>query len=144
MLKLYMDLEKIRFREPFQYEIEVEDSLNIEYSSIPNMMIQPYVENAIIHGFKPKKSACRLLLRFSLKGEQMEVVIRDNGVGRAAGAAKKNKGHESKGMALNEQRLTALGIKTDLTNSVMITDLVDDDGTPAGTEVKLILPLIND
>lgn len=144
-LKLYIELEQIRFTEPFSYAVNVEGDLSIESTFIPTMLIQPYIENAIWHGLMPRQSNCSLELTFKKTDHKLQVIIRDNGVGRnKKNALQAEKLHKSKGISLTEQRLHALGIKTDLDFQVEIIDLVDEAGNALGTEVRLLIPLISD
>lgn len=143
-LKLYMELEQIRFKEPFTYTIHIDESLNMDNTYIPTMLIQPYVENAIWHGFMPKKTGCRLEINFKKAGEdRLEIIIRDNGVGRNATGAHKRT-HASKAMSLTRERLDALKIKNDSDYRITVTDLRDAAGNAAGTEIMLQIELIYD
>jgi len=144
-LKLYIELEQIRFNEPFAFAINVEGDLSTDSTFIPTMLIQPYIENAIWHGLMPKQSNCSLELSFKKADHKLHVLIKDNGVGRN----KKNKTaaekqHKSKGLDLTAQRLQALGVTTDRDFEVEITDLTDEAGNGTGTEVRLLIPLISD
>ena len=142
-LKLYIELEQIRFKEPFQYEINIDEELDIENTFIPTMLLQPHIENAIWHGFAPKETNCLLVLDFKKEGKNVLVVIRDNGVGLNSEHSKKEKTHESKAMSIIEQRLNSLGIKTGSDFSIDIVDLYNAETNKKGTEIRLIIPLIN-
>jgi ligand-binding sensor domain-containing protein/two-component sensor histidine kinase len=136
-LQLYIELEQIRFTEPFQFNIEIDEQLDMDMD-IPTMLIQPYVENSIWHGLMPKKSGGILELIFKKEENSMRVIIRDNGVGRQiTDPAKK---HVSKGMSITEQRINILTSTNKKKFITTIVDLKDEDGQSIGTEVNLTIP----
>ena len=83
VLKNYLELEKLRFQEKFDYEIELDEEIDYDVG-IPPMLIQPHVENAILHGLKPKKDKGHLSIRFRLDGDFLICEIEDDGIGRKA------------------------------------------------------------
>jgi two-component sensor histidine kinase len=136
-LRLYIELEQIRFTDPFQFKIEIDEELDMDMD-IPNMLIQPYVENSIWHGLMPKKTGGILELIFKKDEGSMRVIIRDNGVGRhITDPAKK---HVSKGMSITEQRINILTSTNKKKFITTITDLKDENGHSIGTEVNLTIP----
>jgi hypothetical protein len=136
-LKLYIELEQIRFAEPFQFNIEIDEELDMDMD-IPTMLIQPYVENSIWHGLMPKKSGGILELIFKKEGDSMRVIIRDNGLGRQiTDPAKK---HVAKGMSITEQRINILTSTNKKKFTTTIIDLRDESNNPIGTEVNLMIP----
>ena len=87
MLKLYLSLEKTRFGNSFEYSIQVEDDLDADEIKIPNLMVQPFVENAIWHGLMHKEGDRKIDIRFHLKHEKSVVCeVTDNGIGREKAA----------------------------------------------------------
>jgi ligand-binding sensor domain-containing protein len=136
-LQLYIELEQIRFTEPFKFMIEIDENLDMDMD-IPTMLIQPYVENSIWHGLMPRKTGGILQLLFKKSGDALMVIIRDNGIGRTTSNA--NKEHVSKGMSLTEQRIKALETTNKQKFTTTIIDLKDQQGNPAGTEIHLIIP----
>lgn len=135
ILTMYMDLEKVRFEEQFEYTIEMSDEIDPDYDEIPSMMLQPYVENAIWHGLMNKKE--KGLIKIGLRKERDYLLcsIEDNGIGRkAAEAIKANRNIQQKsvGMSVTRERLDL--INDDKAN-VELTDLYDEEGHPAGTKV---------
>jgi ligand-binding sensor domain-containing protein len=137
-LKLYIELEQIRFKQPFQFILDIDEKLDLE-THIPTMLIQPYVENSIWHGLMPKKTNCILHLLLKKEEQHIFVSIKDNGVGRDK-SGKTSDLHVSKGMSLTEQRIKELELSNGKKFSVHIIDLTDDKGNPTGTEVQLIIP----
>ena len=137
-LQLYIELEQIRFKQPFQFILEVDEDLEMD-TYIPTMLIQPYVENSIWHGLMPKKTNCTLQVSLKKKDTHIFVTIKDNGVGRNY-VAKKSSLHASKGMSITEQRIKELETTNEKKFSVTIIDLTDEKGDAAGTEVQIIIP----
>lgn len=137
-LQLYIELEQIRFKQPFQFILDVDEDLEMD-TYIPTMLIQPYVENSIWHGLMPKKTNCTLQVSLKKKDTHIFVTIQDNGVGRNY-VAKKSSLHASKGMSITEQRIKELETTNEKKFSVTIIDLTDEKGDAAGTEVQIIIP----
>jgi ligand-binding sensor domain-containing protein len=137
-LQLYIDLEQIRFKHPFNFCLNVDEELDME-TDIPTMLIQPYIENSIWHGLMPKELEGKLELIFKKVDSTIHVIIRDNGVGRDKGDLTK-KYHVSKGMSLTQQRIQNL---ENISKKKFVTDIIDlkdENGNPIGTEVNLIIP----
>ncbi len=143
-LSLYIELEKIRFKVPFNFILNIDDELDQNDILIPTMVIQPYIENAIWHGLMPKQNDCLLKLEIKKIEDSLHILIKDNGVGRGASTKPKNKDHVSKAMGLTDQRLNALTVKNKGTFSVSVIDLKDEKGLSLGTEVKIIMPVMFD
>jgi hypothetical protein len=137
-LQLYIELEQIRFTEPFKFIIEIDEQLDMDMD-IPTMLIQPYIENSIWHGLMPRKTGGILQLLFKKLDDTLLVVIRDNGVGRKP-VDPVNKTHISKGMSLTEQRIEALEATNKQKFITSIIDLKDEKGNAIGTEINLIIP----
>lgn len=145
MLKLYVELEQLRFSNKFSYEINTDENLDLNYHEIPSMVIQPYIENAILHGLAPKKEAGGVLkLNVFLNKKVLTCIIHDNGIGRkAAEKIKNDKGlfHESIAMEITEDRMEYYRTKTGEDYSVKIIDLYDYNDNSIGTKVELIFPV---
>jgi ligand-binding sensor domain-containing protein len=137
-LKLYIELEQIRFKQPFQFIFDIDEKLELE-TYIPTMLIQPYVENSIWHGLMPKKTNCILHLTLKKTDHHIFVSIKDNGVGRDKSGKTTNL-HVSKGMSITEQRIKELEVSNGKKFSVNILDLTDNKGSSTGTEVQIIIP----
>jgi len=135
MLEQYIQLEQLRLDDKFQYQIEAHLH---EPVPVPAMLIQPYVENAILHGLSPAAGAGLLLkLLVEKTGEFLRIVVEDNGVGRKPGA---RDGHRSMGSMLGQKRLDILSRLEHKLFSLTIEDLVRND-QPTGTRVILQIPL---
>lgn len=139
-LQYYMDIEKLRFDDKFDYRIEIDPSIDEDFMEIPPMLIQPYVENAIIHGLIHKEDQGLIRLFVGLEDNHILWIIEDNGVGREkAMKIKMESGlhRKSRGMLITMERLEALNRKSQEYFSVEVIDLKDQTGNPAGTRVEL-------
>jgi len=97
-LTYYLELEKERFKNKFDYFIEIDERIDTHTISVPNMIIQPHVENCIIHGILPKHQHGELHVKFQLSGSNtLLIVIEDNGVGLIKAKEHAKTGHKSLG-----------------------------------------------
>ncbi len=131
----YLRVEKLRF--DFEYSIQVEDQVDAPHFMIPPLLIQPFAENALIHGLQHKSSDRRLQIGISKEGSQIKIVIEDNGIGREA-AEKQETAVNGKGIKMNTERLKILQEKYGGTYSIRIIDLAEEGKT--GTRVEIFLP----
>ncbi len=139
-LKLYIDLEALRFK--FRYEIELDPQIEADDIAFPTLLLQPIVENAVKHGLAPKQTEGLLHLQFRKVGDELLCTIQDNGVGRL-GAKKRNlhpdDGHKSMGNQITQERLLLLQpVRSD---RFKILDLSDADGNATGTLVEIRIPI---
>ncbi len=142
-LNLYLELEVMRFDNKFMYDIVVDDSIDQNYDRIPSMLIQPYVENAILHGLLPKAGAGKIQINLHRKDDTILCTIEDNGIGREkSNEFKKNRVHQHKsmGMSITQERLDILNSSLNSNLNAEIIDLYEN-GVAAGTKVRLIIPL---
>lgn len=143
-LKLYIDMEALRFDKKFSYKIIVDPSVAADSIEVPPLIIQPYVENAIWHGLLHMPTVGHLNIHISLPGSNMlQCVIEDNGIGREKAKELRSKSVTTKkslGMKLTENRLSLLNKHAELNASVEIIDLVNDNEA-AGTKVILKIPI---
>lgn len=97
-LNYYLDLEKERFKNKFDFKIEVDPSINVDEISIPNMIIQPHAENSIIHGILPKHEHGNLTIRFKkTKKNELLITIEDDGIGLIKAKDHAKSSHKSLG-----------------------------------------------
>lgn len=144
-LKIYIDLEKMRFSSLFDYDIEVGNTVDPDYEEIPSMLLQPYVENAILHGLVPKDAPGFLKIRFFTKDNFIYATIEDNGIGRKKAAEIKNqsrKNHASLSMKITNDRLRLLSHVQQLEYTVNFIDLYDVNGSATGTLVEIKWPIL--
>ncbi len=142
-LEKYVLLESLRFDMEFNFSIETDDSLVPEMVEVPLLLIQPFVENAIVHGLLPKKNGeCYLKIHFKMvDSEILQCVVDDNGIGRMESQAQKvgRRSHKSYGISIVEKRLNALRQTGDQRQTVIIEDKFDMEGNSMGTKVTLNL-----
>ncbi len=141
ILELYLELESLRFYDTFDYQIECEPGLDQDEYTLPTLLIQPFVENAIWHGLLHKEGMRRLRVRFETNSnDNLICTIEDNGIGReAAQKVKKIGGHTGKGVSSSAERLQVLSSRNGSTNTLEIIDLVSEDGTANGTCVRITI-----
>jgi ligand-binding sensor domain-containing protein len=142
-LLLYIDLEKLRFRESFEFNCTVEESVDLSTVTIPPMILQPYVENAIWHGLLHKDGQRQLSLYFKRMNGMLECSIEDNGIGRDKAMDIKSKSatrYKSMGMGITRDRLDILNQLNQLGIELEIIDKKDADDHPAGTRVNIKIP----
>jgi len=143
-LTLYLELEKMRFKESFEYSLNTSNLVNKEQIELPPMLIQPYVENAVKHGLLHKEGDRELEIKFERSNSYLIVSITDNGIGRKRSAELnkiKNEKYKSFSTQANEKRLEILNKGRMNKVSVEITDNLKQDGTSSGTTVKLTIPI---
>jgi tetratricopeptide (TPR) repeat protein len=140
-LKLYIDLEQMRFNNKFNYEEKIDSELLEGDYNVPSLLIQPYVENAIVHGIAHSdKADLKLTVTATLENDFIKYVIEDNGVGRnqSANYNKINKlHHKSIGLKITEDRVHLFNQSENSNGHINITDLFDEDNKPAGTKVEV-------
>ena len=144
-LQDYLDLEKLRFEENFDYSIHIEPGLDSHALRVPTMLIQPYVENAIKHGLSSKEGNARVDISISIKTEHLVCEITDNGIGRKKAtelAGIQGEKHVSVGTSLVAERIEALNKYYGYRLRSETFDLYDSNQNAAGTKVVLTIPLI--
>ena len=144
-LRLYMELEQMRFEDKFEYDIVVDKSVDPDYDIMPPLLMQPYVENAILHGLNPKPEKGKLIIHIYSENNFLICTITDNGIGREKSSEIKRtmptKNHKSIGMKITEERLKILNEINASKLSVTITDLKNEQQVSEGTKVELFIPL---
>ena len=143
LIKLYVGLEQVRFDEKFTFELILQDDIDSNSIFIPPMIIQPFLENAIIHGIHPKKGPSTLKLSISLKAKDLlQCRIEDNGIGRdKAQKIKLEKAHGKKSMGMNITEKRLLMISKDFKDLLKIEDAFPSLDNP-GTRVQVLIPIV--
>ncbi|MCX6285212.1 MAG: histidine kinase, partial [Bacteroidetes bacterium] len=147
-LRLYLDLEKLRFQESFAYEIITGADIAVDSIMIPNMIIQPFVENSLWHGIIDSGNKGILTISFLFEDIEMDSIIcrsliikvTDNGIGIIEAKKNRKEDHISKGIQIIEERLRLLSAKMQLPQPIMFEDLTSQDNSTRGTEVIISLP----
>lgn len=144
----YLKLEQMRFENKFEYKIDVDPSFDNHRQQIPPMLLQPFVENAILHGVMHKDVPGMIKIRFKLSNENsIHCIVEDNGVGRKRSAEinqGRHKSHRSIGLDITSRRLGLMNEAGSNDYGVEIADLYEDDGNPAGTRVEITIPLLTE
>lgn len=145
LLDNYLQLEQLRHGHSFDYAFEVADDVSPNETDLPSMILQPFVENAVLHGLAHKKDGRGLLtIRCARRDEGLLIEITDNGVGRQRAAELKNElrraHHRSAGLEITARRLALFSENADTPANYQIVDLYDAAGQAAGTRVEVWLP----
>jgi hypothetical protein len=140
-IRLYVELEQLRFNDKFSFITDIDpELLNGDYK-VPHLMIQPYIENAILHGLSQSEGEnLKLFLSAKLKGEYIHYIIEDNGIGRARSEKYKQHNkpeHKSIGIELSGERINMFNQQYNGEGGTEITDLYDENNNPAGTRVTI-------
>ncbi|MFN7327614.1 MAG: sensor histidine kinase, partial [Chitinophagales bacterium] len=135
-LQIYLEIQRTRRRESFQYQILSDEELDSH--QIPTMLIQPFIENAIVHGVDHAEYLTQINLLFYLEEGDLHIKIQDNGIGREqASKINQNRKNESKGIGLIRRKIELLRKKYQIDIVLMIHDW--KEAPPVGTEVHLII-----
>lgn len=142
MLKDYIELERMRTPDKFDYQIEFDDDLEIDFIQIPPMLIQPFIENSIKHGFKNLDRKGLLVLRVTDKVDWIEFVVEDNGQGIRK-EDMKQKEYQSMALAIFEKRRKLIQQKYKKDFSFESLNLSDSDQQTSGVKVSITIPVLN-
>ncbi|HLG04300.1 MAG TPA: histidine kinase, partial [Bacteroidia bacterium] len=144
-LRLYLELEEMRFENKFTWHITVDEDVDADFIEIPAMLLQPYIENSILHGLTPRKEKGSLDVTVRLDGNTLVCSVIDNGIGRDKARELRQlstrKDHLSLGMKITHDRLELINRLHGSQLSVAITDLFDEQHHAAGTRVDIFIPV---
>ncbi len=145
-LKMYVSIENTRFSNQIQFNISVDESLDLKKIKIPPLLTQPFIENALWHGLSPKEGEKKLSIKIYPKDKKHFIIeIVDNGIGRKkAMQIRKNRTFKraSVGIDLSKQRLEHFSRNFSNRYSIRFEDLYDKDGNPSGTKVLIEIPYV--
>ena len=144
-VRLYLELEALRFEESFDYDIVIDPQVNTYEYKMPALLLQPYVENSIRHGLLHKKGKGHLLVQITKEENALFCVIEDNGIGRRKAAEIKMKQgtfQQSLGSKITEDRIDILNSLYSNDIDIQYVDLEDEMGQPRGTRVEITLPFV--
>lgn len=142
-LRNYLDLQKLLLEENLTYTINVQKGFNTDEYKIPPMLIQPFVENAIVHGIELKSSPGEVILEFIKEKDLLKVSIQDDGLGREKVNEiykKRNSSHMSFSTNITNERIEKINTESK-ENITSITQDIIENGEVVGTIVELIIPL---
>jgi len=140
--KYYLQLESMRFDSRFAYMVNIDPQIDLKSVTVPALVIQPFIENAIWHGIMPRAKGGTVTLSVRNINKTVQIEIDDNGIGREASRQNKNSSgaeHQSKGVGLTEARLKLDNLLNQRDAQIKITDKKDIHGEPLGTNVLIIL-----
>ena len=139
-LRDYLSLEQLRFRDKFTYTIQADEALDMDSLLIPNMLIQPQLENAVWHGLRYKEETGILSLTVVREDKTICVTVEDNGIGLKKSAELKT-GHQkawhSRGITNTRERIELLN---HLYHTKIKMEITDKNGETTGVVVKLRFP----
>lgn len=145
-LNLYVELEQLRFNNKFNFKTDIDPALQGGDYCVPPLLIQPFVENAILHGLaNSDEKQLNLTVTASLQNHMIRYVIQDNGIGREKARVynlQNRPYHKSVGLKITEDRINRYNKTTHANESISITDLYDENKNPEGTRVEVLLKAI--
>jgi len=142
-LKNYMDLERLRMEDKFEYVIEFEEGVEEEELMIPSMIIQPFIENAVWHGMSALDNKGTIRISFAMHNPKaLKITIEDNGIGikQSKAYASNSENQLPLGMEMTRKRLEIIGKKMDVEISVESSEAFPDMTNP-GTRVVIVVPV---
>lgn len=137
MIQEYVELEQLRFT--FDFNLSVDPDIDTYSIFLPPLLLQPIVENAILHGLAPKKGYRKLVINIEIS-EFLCIIIEDNGIGRKASSSLGKNG-TGNGIQFSEERLKILAGRSGGKSSFSIVDLMNEKEEPLGTRVKICFPI---
>ncbi len=140
-LTSYLELEKLRFGNRFSYRINLND-IDDEFTLLPPMLAQPYIENAILHGFNGVDNGI-ITIDYMIQNNKMICTIDDNGIGRKKSTEQKQPQHHQKtslGIKVTQERIELLSLEHQIKLSAKIIDKMHENGESAGTKVIIEMP----
>lgn len=141
-LQNYLELEQLRFHDKFNFKIQSSDSVEFNMG-LPPLLIQPFVENAILHGLVPKDGNGLIIIDFDVQNDQLVCTIWDDGIGITKSAAIKEnsmKAHKSMALEITKKRLEIMEATISKSAQIEIKEL-EENNTVVGTKVTLRLPI---
>jgi len=141
LIRLYISLERMRFQNKFDFSIDMDVNLQTESLTIPPNLLQPFIENAINHGIAHKDTEAFLKIQFMREKAFLKCIIEDDGVGRKEAQKRKKSKHTSRAMGILRERQKLMQLTGSDEIDFKIVDLFDAEGSAAGTQVTLKIPL---
>lgn len=138
--RLYLELESLRFGPKISYQFEIDPNVDLHSLTVPPLIVQPFIENAIWHGIVPRTEGGSILIQVSLVNNTVSCAIDDNGIGRQRSKemhSKQHPGHASKGMELVKTRVDLDNLLRGRNAAIKIIDKFDELSQSAGTRVVI-------
>lgn len=140
-LQNYLELEQLRFNNKFEFTIHSTERVEFNMG-LPPLLIQPFVENAILHGLVPKEGIGKIDVNFDVENNQLVCTIKDNGIGISQSKKLKEnsvQAHQSMALEITKKRLEIMEATISKSAQIEIQEL--NDGHSNGTKVTLRLPI---
>ncbi|MFD2098807.1 sensor histidine kinase [Flagellimonas iocasae] len=137
LLKIYVELEALRFDNSFSYTFNIDENLDLYQYEVPMLLVQPYIENAILHGLLPNEGPKKLSVSFKDEKDYIVCIIEDNGVGIGKTKKETKKERISRGMSITAQRIDAL--KNFSSQKLVTVEDLNSNGQ-SGTRVTILIP----
>jgi two-component sensor histidine kinase len=139
-IKIYLRLEQMRFNERFSYQLIIDEDLDTDDWMIPTMILQPILENALLHGLMPSSINGKITIGMKEENNNLLITITDNGIGIANSLALKDMdGHKSRGMELIKKRIEALSRFGTHPIAIEMSPAFESEKNP-GNKVTLCIP----
>jgi LytS/YehU family sensor histidine kinase len=135
-LRTYLDLEQLRLKGKMTYTLSVDENINSSAVLVPSLILQPFIENSIVHGIGPKEGEGKINIKISREGNLLNCMLEDDGVGRNQNVS--NNGHKSYGMQITQTRIDLLNKMHNSHGGIKLTDL------QPGLRVEVKIPYIED
>lgn len=139
-VRMYLDLEKMRYGDQLSYDIEVDDDVD-QYIMIPNMVLHTYAENAVKHGIRGKSTPGKVAVFIKNERKGVRISVEDDGVGRETSARKNAEtGHKGQGLSILSRQIELYNQQNEAKIEEKVADLTDGNGNAAGTRFELYVP----
>jgi LytS/YehU family sensor histidine kinase len=143
-LTYYLELQKLRFKNVFNYTITIDESIDKDFIYLPPMLLQPFIENAIEHGFKNLERPGELNFSVSAPQKMLTIEITDNGHGiTKSKQMKEQSNHHSYALEIINKRIELLNQKQKTNITLNVIDLLNTNALLQGTKIVLTIPTIN-
>jgi sensor histidine kinase YesM len=139
LLENYLQLQKLRFKSRFEYEIVVDEAIDTENTAIPPMLAQPFIENAVEHGFHDIHDG-RITVLYALKEKELVMEIIDNGIGMKDGYSQ-SKQHRSLALEITRERVDLMNKKAKEKVLFDIGEAFPMLNERKGVKIRFFLPL---
>jgi tetratricopeptide (TPR) repeat protein len=142
MLRIYLDMERLRLKNSFDYVVSFVNEVDAENVFVPPLILQPFCENALWHGLMHKEGHGHLAIDLSMENNVLQCTVTDDGIGRAKAGELKDKSEQkekSMGLQITAQRLALLNQNNNVQTFYSIEDILDEDKNVSGTKVILMI-----
>jgi ligand-binding sensor domain-containing protein len=135
-LKLYLQLESLRFGNKMNYEFDIDESIELEDIMIPSMLLQPFIENSIWHGIMPKEEKGNITISIHQNFQLIKIIIDDDGIGIDNSLKTKNDEYISRGMKITQERISLINQLSGTEMNIQI-----EQKKEGGTVVRINIPI---